>query len=55
MTNTENKNIDPVEFLALHQKIEKLKPKPFEYISGLIDGISTGFDIAVNQQDQKGA
>lgn len=55
MTNTENKNIDPIEFLTLYQKIDKLKPKTFEYISGLIDGISAGFDIAVNQQEQKGA
>lgn len=55
MTNTENKNIDPIEFLTLYQKIDKLKPKTFEYISGLIDGINVAFDIAVNHQDQKGA
>ena len=55
MKNTENKKIDPVEFLMLYQKVDKLKPKTFEYVKGLIDGISAGFDIAVNQQEQKGA
>lgn len=54
MTNTENKKIDPIEFLTLYQKVNKLKPKTFEYVNGFIDGISAGFDIAVNQQDQKG-
>lgn len=52
MTNTENKKIDPVEFLTLYQKMQQLNPRAFECIKGFIDGISTGFDIAVNQQDQ---
>lgn len=55
MTNTENNKINPIEFLTLYQKIDKLKPKTFEYISGLIDGINVAFDIAVNHQEQKGA
>lgn len=53
MTNTENKKIDPVEFLTLYQKVDKLNPKTFKYVNSFIDGISAGFDIAVNQQDQK--
>lgn len=55
MTNTENKKIDPVDFLAVYQKMEKLNPIAFERVCGIIDGISLGFDIAVNQQEQKGA
>ncbi len=35
MTNTENKNIDPVEFLTLYQKIDKLKPKRLNILAVL--------------------
>lgn len=55
MTNTEDKKIDPVEFLAVYQKMQRLSPKALERVNGFIDGISAGFDIAVNQQEQKGA
>lgn len=55
MTNTENKKIDPIEFLAVYQKMQQLTPKALERVNGFIDGISAGFDIAVNQQEQKGA
>ena len=55
MTNTENKKIDPIELLAVYQKMQQLSPKALERVNGFIDGISAGFDIAVNQQEQKGA
>lgn len=55
MTDTEAKKIDAVAFLEMYQKVDKLKPKAFEYVNGFIDGISAAFDIAVNQQDQKGS
>lgn len=34
---------------------EKLGTTCEELVNGFIDGISAGFDIAVNQQEQKGA
>lgn len=55
MTNTEKKNIDPAEFLTMYDKIQRLDPIAFARVNGFIDGISVAFDIAVNQQDQKGA
>lgn len=55
MTKTENKKIDPVEFLAMYQKIEKLNQMAFERVCGFIDGISANFNIAADQKDQKGA
>lgn len=54
MTNTENKKIDPVEFLVMYEKIRNLKPVAIERVNGFIEGISAAFDITVNQQDQKG-
>ena len=50
MANTENKKIDPVEFLALYQKMQQLNPRAFECVKGFIDGISVGFDLAADQK-----
>ncbi len=55
MTNTENKKIDPVEFLAVYQKMQQLSPKALERVNGFIDGISAGFHLAAEQQEKKGA
>lgn len=55
MTNTKNREIDPVEFIAMYEKIHKLEPIAIERVNGFIEGISVAFDIAVNRQDQKGA
>lgn len=53
MNDTDKKKIDAVAFLEMYQKVDKLKPKAFEYVNGFIDGISAAFEIAVNQHDQK--
>lgn len=55
MANTENKKIDPVEFLAVYQKMQQLSPKALERVNGFIDGISAGFYLAAEQQEKKGA
>ncbi|MCM1009097.1 MAG: hypothetical protein NC485_14510 [Ruminococcus flavefaciens] len=55
MTNNKKENIDAAALLAMYRKVDKLKPKAFEYVNGLIDGISVAIDIAVNQKNQKGA
>lgn len=55
MTDTKKEKIDPVEFLAMYEKIRQLNPIEFARVNGFIEGINAGFDIAVNQQEQKGA
>ncbi len=55
MTNTENKKIDPVDFLAVYQKMQQLNPKALERVNGFIDGISAGFNLAADQYEKKGA
>ncbi|MBQ8180577.1 MAG: hypothetical protein IJ010_01205 [Ruminococcus sp.] len=55
MNENKKETIDPVEFLAVYQKMQQLSPNALERVNGFIEGISAGFDIAVNQQEQKGA
>lgn len=54
MTDTKKENIDAAALLAMYRKVDKLNPIAFALVSSFIDGISAGFDIAVNQQEQKG-
>lgn len=49
MIENKNQRIDPAEFLAMYQKLQRLNPRAFERVCGIIDGVSVGFDIAANQ------
>lgn len=55
MTDTKKENIDAAALIAMYRKVDKLNPIAFALVNSFIDGINTGFDIAVNQQEQKGA
>lgn len=55
MEKTENKKIDPVDFLMMYQKMEKLSPKALERVNGFIEGISAGFNLASENCDKEGA
>lgn len=55
MTNIDNKRINPVEFIEMYEKIQKLSPIAIERVNGFIDGFVAALDITVNQKNQKGA
>ena len=54
MAETKINTINPVDFLAMYQKIQTLNPLVFERVCGIIEGIDIGFAAAVKHMNQEG-
>lgn len=49
MVETRNSTINPIDFLAMYQKIQAMNPLVFERVCGIIEGIDIGFEVAMKQ------
>ncbi|MDE6020137.1 MAG: hypothetical protein K2H01_03945 [Ruminococcus sp.] len=53
MTNIKDTIINPADFLAMYQKIQRLNPLTYERVCGIIDGICIREDISINSFEQE--